>query len=82
MHRYRHRSTARKPAINVTVGADLLERAREAGINFSALLERAIIEELRALRCRAWRLENVRAIEVYNAHVNSHGVLTDPRGGL
>ena len=58
---------------------ELVETARAAGVNLSALLERALIEELRALRFRAWWRENLRAIEAYNAHVNNHGVFTDPR---
>jgi antitoxin CcdA len=68
-----------KRAINLAVRIDLAGTARAAGVNFSALLERALIEELRELRCRAWRLENARAIEAYNAHVGDHGVLSDPR---
>jgi post-segregation antitoxin (ccd killing protein) len=50
-----------------------------AGVNLSALLERALIEELRQLRGRAWRLENARAVEGYNAHIKDHGTLGDPR---
>jgi antitoxin CcdA len=71
-----------KRAINLAVRVDLAETARAAGVNFSALLERALSEELRQLQRRAWRLENARAIEVYNAHVDDHGVLTDPRRRL
>ena len=72
-------SRGAKCATNVVLRADLLEAAREAGINLSALLEQALIEELRVLRCRTWRLQNARAIEAYNGHVDDYGVFTDPR---
>lgn len=68
-----------KRAINLAVRVELLESARTSGVNLSALLERALIEELRELRCRSWRLQNARAIEAYNAHIEDHGVFTDPR---
>jgi antitoxin CcdA len=68
-----------KRATNLSVRADLVERARGADVNLSALLERALIEELRARRGRAWRQQNARAIEAYNTHTDKHGVFTDPR---
>jgi antitoxin CcdA len=68
-----------KRAINLAVRADLAEAARAAGVNLSALLEQALIEELRVLRCSAWQLQNARAIEAYNAEIDGHGVFTDPR---
>jgi len=70
--------TAKCPT-NVAVRVELRDAARAAGVNFSALLERALAEELRQLRGRGWRLENARAIEAYNAQINDHGVLGDPR---
>jgi antitoxin CcdA len=62
-----------KRAVNLTVGGDLLEAAREEGVNLSATLERALEEELRALKRRRWRTEHEEAIEAYNEHVGRHG---------
>jgi len=59
-------------ATNVTVRGDLLAAAREARINLSATLERALEEELVALKRRQWRLEHAEAIEAYNEHVGQH----------
>jgi post-segregation antitoxin (ccd killing protein) len=75
----RRSSGAAKCPTNVAVPIELRNAARAAGVNLSALLERAITEELRERRGRAWRLENARAIEGYNAHIKEHGVLGDPR---
>jgi post-segregation antitoxin (ccd killing protein) len=42
--------SAPKRAANVSVRSDLLAAAREAGVNLSAALERALIEELAAVK--------------------------------
>jgi len=66
-----------KRATNVSVRSDLLTAAREAGVNLSATLERALIEELAAAKRKKWREENREAIEAYNEHVEKHGVFSD-----
>jgi antitoxin CcdA len=66
-----------KRATNVSVRSDLLAAAREAGVNLSATLERALIEELAAARRRKWREENREAIQAYNEHIEKHGVFSD-----
>ena len=66
-----------KRATNVSVRQDLLDAAREAGLNLSATLERALIEELAAARRRQWIEENLVAIAAYNEHVDKYGVLSD-----
>jgi antitoxin CcdA len=69
----RTRAPARpKRAVNLTVGADLLKAAREAGVNLSATLERALEEELVALKRREWRTQHAKAIQAYNEHVSGH----------
>jgi antitoxin CcdA len=69
--------TARKKATNVSINSDLLARAREAGINLSAALERALAEQLRRRRSQEWLAENREAIEGYNADVEARGVFSD-----
>jgi antitoxin CcdA len=61
-----------KRPINLTIRGDLLEAARAEGVNLSATLERALEEELAALRRRRWRQDNTAAIEAYNEHVRRH----------
>ena len=67
----------RKRATNVRVRSDLLAAAREAGVNLSATLERALMEELAEAKRKKWRQENRDAIAAYNEHVEKHGMFSD-----
>jgi antitoxin CcdA len=62
-----------KRATNLSVRSDLIEAARTARLNLSALLERALEEELVRLKWRQWREENAASIAAYNRHVKDHG---------
>ena len=66
-----------KRATNVSIRSDLLDAARDAGINLSATLERALAQELAQRRRARWREENRDAIAAYNEHVNAHGTFSD-----
>jgi len=68
---------APKKAANLSVNADLLVRARDAGINLSATLEQALIGALRRRRREAWLRDNHEAIAAYNARVEEQGVFSD-----
>ena len=67
----------RKRATNVSVRSDLLAAAREAGVNLSATLERALMEELAEAKRKKWRQETRDAIAAYNEHVEKYGVFSD-----
>ena len=67
----------RKRATNVSVSSDLIAAAREAGLNLSATLERALMEELAEAKRKKWRQENRDAIAAYNEHVEKYGVFSD-----
>jgi antitoxin CcdA len=66
-----------KRATNVSVRSDLLAAAREAGVNLSAALERALTEELAEGKRKKWREDNREAIAAYNEHVEKHGTFSD-----
>jgi len=66
-----------KKATNVSVRTDLLEEARACGLNLSATLERALIEEIKHSQRRKWREENQEAIALYNEQVAKGGVFSD-----
>jgi antitoxin CcdA len=66
-----------KRATNVSVRSDLLAAAREAGVNLSATLERALREELAEAKRKKWRQDNRDAIIAYNEHVEKHGMFSD-----
>jgi antitoxin CcdA len=69
--------TSAKRATNVSIRSDLLDAAREAGVNLSATLERALVEELARVRSARWREENREAIAAYNEYVEEHGAFSD-----
>ncbi|HEY6482950.1 MAG TPA: type II toxin-antitoxin system CcdA family antitoxin [Steroidobacteraceae bacterium] len=77
MPRQRSPATIPKRATNVSVRSDLLAAAREAGLNLSAALERALTQELAAVKRKQWREENREAIQAYNEHVEKHGTFAD-----
>jgi antitoxin CcdA len=61
----------------VSVRGDLLDAARQAGLNLSATLEAALERALAEDKARRWREENREAIETYNDHVEKHGTFAE-----
>jgi antitoxin CcdA len=72
----RRSPTGAKRATNVSLRSDLLEAAREAGVNLSATLERALTEELARLKRLQWREEHAEAIAAYNEQCERHGTFS------
>jgi antitoxin CcdA len=71
-----HRSSGAKRATNLSVRGDLIDAARAARFNLSALLERALEAELVRLRWRQWRDANAASIAAYNRHVKDYGTFS------
>jgi antitoxin CcdA len=63
-----------KKAVNLSVDAALLAKAKAARLNLSALLEEALSRQLRAEEERRWRQENRAAIEAANGFAQEHGL--------
>lgn len=72
---------AKRPA-NLSVNGDLLHQARELGINLSAVLEEALVAEVRKKQRELWLEENREAIAAYNEHVAQNGLWSDGRRGF
>jgi antitoxin CcdA len=64
-------------SVNLRVDANLLREARESHLNLSAILERALVEQLRRSRVERWLVDNKDAIAAYNALVHQHGAFAD-----
>ena len=62
-----------KRAVNLSVDAELLDEAKAAGTNLSALLEKALSDELRAHRRARWLDDNRAAIEADKAELERNG---------
>lgn len=71
------RPKRKKRAVNLSIDAELLADARAAGTNMSALLERALENDLKEHRAEKWRQENREAIRNHNRFVRKHGLLSD-----
>ena len=70
-------SNAPKRPINLSVNGDLLLQAKAAGINLSAVLEKALRDEVKRLRAETWLHENREAIQHYNQDLENHGNFSD-----
>lgn len=67
---------ATKTPTELSVNRDLLEKARELGVDLASTLEEALALEVRRRHREAWREENREAIQAYNEHVAQHGVFS------
>lgn len=68
---------APKKSANLSINGDLLVKARELNINLSAILEAALLKELKQKQRELWRQENAKAIQTYNRFVEEKGVFSD-----
>jgi antitoxin CcdA len=68
---------APKRAVNLSINADLLRRAKELNINLSATMEQALVAALRKKARDQWVAENKAAMEAYNEYMDKHGVFSD-----
>lgn len=57
--------------------AALATRAKELGINLSAVSAQAIEQAVREAETRKWQDENEEAFEYANAHFRKHGLFAD-----
>ena len=78
-----HTMNARQPAsmlkrpTNLSINADLLDKARKLGINLSQTLEERLAEVVREAEGRDWLKKNQHAIDAYNERVARKGVWSD-----
>ena len=63
-----------KQRLNVTVRADLIERARAAKLNLSGVIEESLELKLRKVEAERWAVENAEAIAYHNARIERDGL--------
>ena len=68
---------APRKATNLSINADLLNKARQLGINLSARLEQALADVVRQREREAWLAANREAIAAYNDQIEAHAVFSD-----
>lgn len=76
MHGAYDYNAPKKPA-NLSLNSDLLRKAKDYGLNLSAVMEAALAEEVKKRQREQWREENAAAIATYNEHVEENGVFSD-----
>jgi antitoxin CcdA len=64
---------ARK-STNVTLPPEVLERAKELGINLSRASERGVREEIQEAEARRWADDNAELVAAYTAMVERDGL--------
>jgi len=69
------REASRKPT-RLSVNSDLLEKARELGVDLATTLEEALALEVHRRQREAWSVENREAIEAYNELLTREGVFS------
>lgn len=73
---------APKRSANLSVNSDLLKKAKDYGLNLSAVMETALAEEVKRRQREQWRQENSGAITTYNEYVAETGVFSDGLRGF
>ncbi len=74
-------SASKRPA-NVSVRAELLDKAKRLGINLSRTLEDRLAELVREAEAREWLAQNRRALDAYNKRIEREGVWSDGLRGF
>jgi antitoxin CcdA len=69
-------STPRRSA-NVTLPAELLERAKALNINVSRASERGLREEIHEIEARTWAQQNATFVAEMNARIENDGLPLD-----
>ena len=72
---------AKRPA-NLTISAELLDKAKALKINLSQTLEERLTQVVREAEVEEWLVANRKAIDAYNARVERDGVWSDKLRGF
>ncbi len=66
-----------KKTVSVTLEPALLQQARDAGINLSAVLTAALKQEISTKGVERWKQENRTGLQELNRITEEHGLLSD-----
>lgn len=64
---------SRKPT-NLSLDASLLTEARALNVNLSRAAEAGLRDAVALARAAQWKVDNARALQSSNAHVDAHGL--------
>ncbi|MFB9127651.1 type II toxin-antitoxin system CcdA family antitoxin [Paraburkholderia dipogonis] len=63
-----------RKSTNVTLPPEILERAKQLGINLSRASERGVREEIQEAEARRWANDNAELVAAYTAMVDRDGL--------
>jgi antitoxin CcdA len=63
-----------KRATNVSLRTDLIDEAKQLGINISEACEQGLEKEVAKTRRQAWLEENLPALEAWNEWIRENGI--------
>ena len=66
-----------KKAVNLSIDAELLAKAKQLDLNLSATFEQVLREKTREYERRRWVEENRDAIEAFNRRIERDGIWSD-----
>lgn len=67
----------KKAATNLSVRPELVQRAKQLGLNLSEVLEAGLTAAIAEAERAQWLAENEEAFDAYNRHVEQHGLWSD-----
>ena len=75
-------SLAGKRSANLTISANLLDRAKSLKINLSHTFEERLAQVVREAEAEEWLAANRKAIDAYNERVERDGIWSDQVRGF
>ena len=68
---------APKRAINLSLNSQVLDLAKEMGMNISQTVDRLLTEEVQRVYWERWQHDNAAAIAAYNERIEREGLFSD-----
>jgi antitoxin CcdA len=64
-----------RKSTSLSLDADLIARAKDAGVNLSRAAEAGIEQDVRRAEAERWQKDNKAAFDAYDRFVEEHGIL-------
>lgn len=65
---------ADRRSTSLTLDRDLLDQAKELGVNISRAAEAGVLAAVKAERARRWKVDNAEAVAAYNKWIEENGI--------
>ncbi len=65
---------ADRRSTSLTLDRELLDEAKELGVNISRAAEAGVLAAVKAERARRWKIDNAEAVAAYNKWIEENGI--------